>query len=479
MKSGAEVKVGLVVVAALVVLALILYYFIGLYAARAGYPLDVLFERAEVRAGDGVTMAGVTVGQVESVGLTPGNRALVRLRIRDGVVVRWGYDIRVAPGVLLGEKSVEITPVSDERAGAPLEPGAQVKGESSLRVEDLLADAQRLVGRLTEAVESVTALVQNREMRLLVEQSLASLGRAARDMGDLARTLGGMAQETRPRVQATLANVEGVTRDLRETSQAVARAATESEVPAELEETARRLRSVVERVDDIAAQFQELAADPEMKDFAKDAARSLRDSSDRIREAATVIAEGARQVPDIMSNARAASENIRDASAEIKEITHEARTGLSQVTGRAAEAAKAIGELPPVRADLNAGAQYLTRDGRWWVDANVDLSSRDRLVRLGAADLGETNRLNFQMGQGLGPGRLRYGLVESEIGLGYDWPVTPWLTLSAEVFDPNDLRANVFGRWGLGGSLDGWSAITGYRKVGGDGSPAIGIRAER
>ena len=38
MKSGAEIKVGAVVLAAVVVLGLILYYFIGVFAARMGYP---------------------------------------------------------------------------------------------------------------------------------------------------------------------------------------------------------------------------------------------------------------------------------------------------------------------------------------------------------------------------------------------------------------------------------------------------------
>jgi len=486
MKSGAELKVGAVVLAALVVLGLVLYYFIGVLAARMGYPLEVVFDRGDVRPGDGVAMAGVSVGRVESVGLYEGNRALVRLRINRGVEVRRGYSIAVVPAALLGEKYVEITPVPKSEAGPPLAPGARVQGQPSVRIEDLLADTQKLLGGLTRAMDAVTELVQDQQVRGLVEQSLASVNQAAHNMGQLAQALSGMAAQARPQVRAVLANVEGVTRDLRATSRVLARAASETEIPAELEETVRLMRSTVERVDAITAQLQEIVTAPAMQDFVVSAVRDLRDTSanirqasDDLRTAAAAIQQGARDVPEITANAREASANIRDASVEVKEITREARSGLSRVTGGAAGAARVIRGLPQISAELNLGAQYLTRADRWSVDANLDLLNQNHLLRLGAADIGEGDRFNFQLGQPLGPGRLRYGVVESEVGLGYDWPVTPRLTLSGEAFDPNDLRANLFGYWGLGGTLEGWNVVVGYRGAGGGGSPAVGIRRER
>jgi len=493
MKSGTEIKVGLVVLTALVVLGAIVYYFVGLYAARMGYPLEVMFDRADVRPGDNVVMAGVSVGRVESVALTEANRALVRLRITPGVAIRQRYTIHIVPGALLGEKFVEIRPVPLERAGPALEPGAQVIGEPYVRIEDLVADAQKLLARLTEAVESATDLMKDERVRAGVEKSIADLGQAARDMGSLARTLKAVAAETRPQVRAVLANVEAVTADLSATSAALSRTASETEIPQELEEAARRLRSVTERVDDIAAQFQAMANDPEMKELATAAVRNLRETSDSIRQAgeeiraaaadarvtAAAIADASQDVPEITANVREASANIRDASAEIKDIAHDARASITEVTGRAAEAAQAIRKIPRVSAGLSVGAQYLTREDRWWVDANLELTGEDRLVRLGVADLGETDRFNLQLGQALGPGRIRYGVVESEVGLGYDWALAPWLTLTAEVFDPNDLRANVLGYWGLGGTLEDWSVVAGLRSVGEDASPAFGVALER
>ncbi|UCH35130.1 MAG: MCE family protein, partial [Armatimonadota bacterium] len=469
MRSGAEVKVGLVVVTALVALGAIVYYFIGMYAQRVGYPLEVEFERAEVRTGDSVVMAGVPVGRVESVGLTENNRALVRLRIRPGVTVREGYGVHIVPGAILGEKFLEIRPGPPERAGAALPPGARVDGQPYVRIEDLVADAQGLLARLTEAVESATQLIQDEEVRTGIEQVIVELGQTAHDMGELARALRSMAAETRPQVQAVLANVEAVTDDLHATSSALSRTAEETEIPAEMEAAARRLRIVTERIDDIAAQFQEMARDPEMKELALATVRNLHETSDRIREAsediqsavgearaaAAAVAEASQDVPAITASMREASANIRDASVEIKGLARRTRRDVGAVTGQAAETAREIGEWPPLSIGVGVDGQYLTRDDRWWIDANLDLSARDRLLRIGVADVGESDRLNLQLGQPLGPGRVRYGVVESKAGLAYDWPLAPWFTLSAEAFDPNDLRANVFGYWGLP-ELEGW-----------------------
>jgi len=492
MKSGAEIKVGVVAAAALVVLGLIIYYFIGTFLARLGYPLDVIFDRAEVRAGDSVLMAGVPVGRVESLSLTKENEALVRLRINSGVTLREGYAIHLVAASMLGEKYLEIRTAPPEQAGPVLKPGSTIRGVPAVRFEDLLAGTQAVLHRMNQVADSVTGLVSDEKLRATVRTAIASLGQAAQDTGALARELRGMATQARPQVRRVLANVEAASRDLRGASSVLAKLG-ETSIPENLEEASARLRTVMERVDDVVAELQMIVTDPETRELVTTAARNLRDTTETIRQASeeiraaaesarattNSIKEAAKDAPAIMSNVRETSQNIRDASVEIKGMASEARSSLPQVTQKATKAVKAIGELPRVRGGLNVGAQYLTRDDRWWVDVNADLRTNDRVIRVGVADLGETNRLNLQVGQRLGSGRLRYGVVQSDVGVGYDWALTPWLTLSAEAFDPNELRANVFGYWGLGGTLRGWNAVVGYRGIGGGGSPAVGVRLEK
>lgn len=493
MKSGAEVKVGIVVALALVVLGLIIYFLIGSFLSRVGYPVDVIFERADVRSGDTVAMSGVPIGHVQSVRLTKENRALVRLRIDHNVAIHEKYTVNIVAGSLLGQSFVEVRPVPDAEAGPVLPPRAIMHGEPYVRLEDVISRAKGLVGTLDEVAKSVAGMLKNKQLATAMQNSVTHLSQAAADTEGLARELRGMATESRPQISRVLANIQAVSQDLRQTSDLLAKQAQESSIPENLEETAARLRSAVEQVDEIVAQVGEMVTSAEMQDLMASvtsdlqaATQSMRQASDEIRSAAgkadsamTSIEEASKDAPAITGNVREASRNLRDASADIKEMSHDARGKLGEVTGGAAKAAKVMSELPNITTGVDVGAQYLTRNGRWWIDANADIRTTDRLVRLGVADLGETNRFNLQLGQPLGPGRIRYGVIQSQAGLGYDWPVTRGLTLSGEAFNPNDLQANVFGYWGLPGMLSDWDVVFGYRGAGGDGSPVLGVRAEK
>ena len=493
MKSGAEVKVGIVVALALVVLGLIIYFLIGSFLARVGYPVDVIFERADVRSGDTVVMSGVPIGHVQSVRLTKENQALVRLRIDHTVAIHENYTAHIVAGSLLGQNFVEIRSVPDAQAGPVLRPGVIMHGEPYVRLEDVVSRAKGLVGTLDDVAKSVAGMLKDKQLATAIQNSVTHLSQAAADMSDLAREMRGMATESRPQVRAMLTNVDAVTRDLRVTSDQLSKGIAEAELPETLQEASRRVRSVMEKVDDIATRFDEMANDPEMGDLLQTGVRNLRDTTESIRQAGEQIRaasasansaveslkEASKDAPAITGNIREASQNLRDASVDVKEMSHNARGNLGEVTGKAAKAVQAIEELPQITTGVSGGTQYLTRESRWWIDANLDFKAKDRLLRVGVADLGETNRFNLQAGQPLGPGRLRYGVVQSEVGAGYDWPLTPWLTLSAEAFDPNDLRANVFGYWGMRGKLPGWTAVVGYRGVGDHGSPVVGVRVEK
>jgi len=493
MKAGAEIKVGLVVIAALVLLALVLWYFIGSFTAHVGYPLYVQFERADVHSGDPAVMAGVQIGHVESVELTPDNKARVLLRIDPGVELHKGYAVRITPGSLIGQAYVEFVPTPQAQAGPVLEPGARITGQPYARLEDVVGRAQGLLVALTQTVQSINATVRNEQVQKALRLSLVSVSQASQDLGRLSSELRAMAAESRPQVRQMLVNTTAVSRDLRASADIIAKDLKETEIPARLEETSSRLLSAMEKLDDVVAQVQQAVTDPETRELVQSALHNLSEATASIRQASeqinataanardtmASIDQASKDAPTISANVREATANIRDASADIKEMTREARPKVSKVTGAAAKAAEAIGELPRVKPELNLGAQYLTHDGRWWVDANVDLASGERLLRLGVADLGETNRVNAQLGQRLGPGKLRYGVVQSQVGLGYDWLATPWLTVTGEIFDPNDPRGNVFGYWGLGRGLDGLNAVVGYRDIGRGGSPVVGVRARR
>jgi phospholipid/cholesterol/gamma-HCH transport system substrate-binding protein len=135
--------------------------------------------------------------------------------------------------------------------------------------------------------------------------------------------------------------------------------------------------------------------------------------------------------------------------------------------------------LAPIDMRSTADLMYLTNPDRRWAELNLDFrrGSAD-FARIGVADIGEFTRWNLQVGRPLGPGNVRLGLLQSKFGLGYDAWLSPRFGLTAEVFDPNDIRANLMGQYYFRPAPDGWAALLGLRDIGGDPRLAIGVRLQ-
>lgn len=82
-----------------------------------------------------VEMAGVRVGRVESIALSPDKHAIVTLRIQKGVKVTDDAIVSVKTSGLIGDKYLKITP----GGGDPVAPGGLLtETESSVDIQDLI-----------------------------------------------------------------------------------------------------------------------------------------------------------------------------------------------------------------------------------------------------------------------------------------------------------------------------------------------------
>lgn len=124
---------------ALVVLAGALLIFI-LYRsepAAAGWPLQAHFDRVDgLLPGDGVYLAGVKVGEVESMRLDTRFRAILQLRLDGDLQLPKDTAAAVHTDGLFGRKFVALDPGGDVDV---LKPGATLTfTQGALRVDDLL-----------------------------------------------------------------------------------------------------------------------------------------------------------------------------------------------------------------------------------------------------------------------------------------------------------------------------------------------------
>lgn len=165
-----ETKVGLLAMAALI-LVVLFAYMMGLISPFSNTrSLNVMYNYAGgIEEGSPVRVMGIKVGKVKKINFDPGYKSSsgeeVKLRIEIAVDKKaWGtirkdskFFINLA-GVI-GEKFLEISPGGSE---APeLNDGEYVRGEDPPRVDQLISQSYGLAGKIIELVEKNEGSVSN------------------------------------------------------------------------------------------------------------------------------------------------------------------------------------------------------------------------------------------------------------------------------------------------------------------------------
>ena len=117
-------------------------------AFDGGYELVATFDRAGqgLAADADVKLRGVTVGDVQSIELDRDGRAVVHLRINDGVRVARDTAVAIAPISVFGPTYVQLQPGEAEGDGPWLADGDAVDDTSSpVEFNEVLADAEQLL----------------------------------------------------------------------------------------------------------------------------------------------------------------------------------------------------------------------------------------------------------------------------------------------------------------------------------------------
>lgn len=433
-----EVKAGLfTVIGIAILLASIILLRGGFQLRERGYELKLrMTNAAGITTGAPILMAGVEVGRVKRLGLTPERRAELTLRIREGVTIPTGSRFGTATSGVLGDRFVAITPGPPD--AAPIPPDTVVLGSDPPTLEQLFDRLSVVAQRAEETLVSINRLVGDPALRSDIAETVRNTREATAVIRQAAANVERMTQAL-DRTVAT--DVPAIARELRAMAGDLAGAAREirtmvRDVSAD-GDTAKQIRETLSSVQRTTARIDKMAQD-----------LTGLVNEEQVNSIKRSIAE----VQSTISEARQTLGDARQGVAEVRQGISEARA----VVGRAGTVIDRVNRAIPDRLGVpEGGLRALFRlDYELWYagtraghDVRLTLLPRStRQFLFTWRDIGFNNRLGLQVGQRLenSPLTVRFGLIDGHIGAGLDYGTVPGAVFSADLYNINSLTFNVY-----------------------------------
>jgi len=257
-----ELRVGLVVIASLVILAITILYIgsTGGSPWAATYHVKALMSDVNgLKPGAPVRVGGVEVGTVTKVDFAPEGSGMVEVdmrldrRVRSRVTTQSGVTLGALG--LLGEKAVDITPSTK---GVPIEDGGLLAGVAEDPFKGLLSDASDSTTHLKKILSRMDA-------------GEGTIGKALRDEELYARMV-----DVSLRLQHVMDKLESPAGPL-------GRLVNDQEMSRQLASAVKGIDSIVARVDEGKGSLGVLSRDDEIARDLKSLTRSLNDIAGQLK----------------------------------------------------------------------------------------------------------------------------------------------------------------------------------------------------
>jgi phospholipid/cholesterol/gamma-HCH transport system substrate-binding protein len=459
MRSGAEIKVGIITVVAIALLAGYFLYVRGYRVAVSTYNICVVFGDARgLQHGDPVRMVGVKIGEVSLVEIKD-LKAQVTLKIRREYDLFDDYKFQIATSGLIEERFIDVVPAPPNPYAAKLKENTCVQGVLQPSLSDLVVAGAKVLDNLNHMAKGINVLLSDQQILTRVQGALQSFSAAADAATNLAETTSALAEQSQPQVLATLEQMKNAAADMRAVTLRLRSDVERGAVIGDLEETMKHARATAANAERASASVADLVSDPQTRQQIKESIAAIHDA-----------AVSAKQIGDDLQTF---SGELRKAAPVVPKATHAAEEYVA--------AAQTIRErLRPPQINASFDMLYGAQANRWFSSGRVDIGTQpDRFLRIGMDDIGEQSNATVQVGERHGKRVLRYGLYRSRLGAGMDLALSRRTTLSLDLFDPNDLRLDLLADVPVIPGRSDLSLILGARDIGHDSTVVGGVRVKR
>ncbi|MBD3348836.1 MAG: MCE family protein [Candidatus Eisenbacteria bacterium] len=274
-ERGNEVRVGVTITVAGVVLVLGILWLGGVKFGDETYEFSVVFpEVAGLVVGDKVTVAGIASGEILALELANG-KVLADLRLDEGIRVPVDSRISVSTYGLIGAKVIAIRPGESKEY---VQPGDTVTGFYDQGLGDVVAEMGQALTEIRSVLSEAEEAISDVETRKRVGQTLENAAVASEELKLAVADFRATASELRGFVEE---NREGAGTTIDSLSVASARFAG---LTAELRGISTSLDSIVTSVENGEGSLGKAIGDDEAHDEFVAAVREVRELVAEIRE---------------------------------------------------------------------------------------------------------------------------------------------------------------------------------------------------
>lgn len=442
-KSGAEVKVGIFVFIAIVLLAFMSMQVGERELLRGGmYDLVVYFESVTgLKTGAPVEIAGIEVGRVRDIRLADGRAKLV-LELEEDVQLNADATARIMTRGVLGDKYIALSSGTD---GLP----ALTEGDTIQHAQST-ADLDELMGKIGRIADDIGSVSKSVANVMGGPEGERDLRRTFLNMRDLAVSLNQMVQRNTESIDLIVANMRDFSSDLKDISAANKQNINTTIKNFEaasigLKHTLNRMDSVLAKIDEGQGTAGRLVNDEEMGQNLHEAVASLESVARKIDEGQGTLGRlvnedtTSRELDRALEGINTYLEKQEtfktsvDFSAEYLADSGDTKTYLNLLLEPSADHFYMLGVVsdPKGRTKETETTTTTIRDdgARSTVTELEDKIERDQI------------KFNAQIGKRWGDLVLRGGLFESTGGAGLDyylWDDRVKFTFEAFDFDDDD-----------------------------------------
>jgi phospholipid/cholesterol/gamma-HCH transport system substrate-binding protein len=416
-----------------------------------------------------VMMTGVEIGTVTEVRLATARRAQATLSINKLQLIPEGSYAKLPTGVLLPtDMRVEIIPPAVSTVNLP--PGSRIKGVLGESLEGIIPEGKKTLIAFQDTLKSLQKVLNDQAYQNRIKSILANADKTSTEISLLAHRFNKFSSDHEAILDRIIRDVASATHDATVAVASATDLIRDPQWKSRAEVLLDSIQDTMDKTNKIVQSVHELVDDPKLR-------QNIDATMANVSELTAKGNEMAATGKEIASNVKTFSEKANGLVEQAADVADEAKRLLNRLN----EIAQSVPTIstpkfkePKIKLDF----QRNTGVGLFRTDISVLYPiGKDSYALAGVYDATETNKINLQYKvKALDNLWTRYGLYASKVGVGVDYDLSHRVSLSADLFDPNDATLNLRSRFRMGPN---WGAYFGFDRLFQDNDFVFGVSVER